>query len=166
MNEKSDVYLRWSAWPAGAFTAAIAMFLLDESGNDVPLMTQCFAGKAHGCLGPGSTAPGWGVSQGTSSGTGSLNAQGLAANQTGTSGGSRIFWSAQPQLFAPEPSTNCSSTTKQPQRFPDLFQIEQRIKKSEAQESEVEVVGGKICMKRMRGFVHPVLIAVSPIDTT
>ena len=47
-----------------------------------------------------------------------------------------------------------------------LFQIERRIKKAEAQESEVEVVGGIIWMKRMRGFVYPVLIAVSPIDAT
>lgn len=116
MNENSDVYLGWTAWAAGAFTMANAMFLLDDNGNDVPLMTQCFAGKAYGGLGPGSTAPGLGVSQGTSSGTGSPNAQGLVANETGTSGASQIFGSGQPQTFATEPNvTNSSSTSKKSQ---------------------------------------------------
>ena len=122
------------------------MFLLDDSGNYVPLMTQCFAGKAYGGLGPGSTAPGFGVSQGTNSGTGSLNAQDLAANETGTSGGSQNFGSGQPQTFATEPTTNSNSTTKQSQSSQTCSNVN-GASKAETEESEVEVVGGVICKR-------------------
>ena len=53
LNQNSDVYLGWTAWAAGAFDTSYLMTLLDASGNDTPLMKQCFAAKSYGGGSPG-----------------------------------------------------------------------------------------------------------------
>lgn len=49
LNDNSDVYLGWTAWSAGSFKTTYKLALtptLDgESWTDVPLLTQCVAGK-------------------------------------------------------------------------------------------------------------------------
>lgn len=49
-NENSDVYLGWTAWSAGAFDASYELSMVDEGGQETPLMTQCFMGKFQGGL--------------------------------------------------------------------------------------------------------------------
>ena len=53
LNENSDVYLGWTAWSAGAFPANYPLNVLEPSGEDTPLMKQCFAGKFNGGAGLG-----------------------------------------------------------------------------------------------------------------
>ncbi|KAL6716080.1 hypothetical protein ACLMJK_005646 [Lecanora helva] len=65
LNQNSDVYLGWTAWSAGAFDASYVMSVLDASGNDVPLMKQCFVAKSYGGGSPGTITP----TNGTSSGS-------------------------------------------------------------------------------------------------
>ena len=106
LNQNSDVYLGWTAWAAGGFPATYELALLDGGGNDVPLMTQCFAakfrgtngtdtvgsdpvgsdtvGNGAGTNGTGSTGTGSGTGSGTGTGTGTSTGTGTAASGSGS----------------------------------------------------------------------------------
>lgn len=94
MNKNSDVYLGWTAWAAGGFPATYELSLLDGGGNDVPLMTQCFAAKFRGSNGTdtvgsdpvGSDTVGNGGVGSTSTGANGTGSVGTGAG-TGTSTG-------------------------------------------------------------------------------
>ncbi|KAG8632033.1 hypothetical protein KVT40_001173 [Elsinoe batatas] len=45
MNKNSDVFLGWVGWSAGGFASTYELTLTPNGNRDVPLMTQCFAGK-------------------------------------------------------------------------------------------------------------------------
>ena len=62
INANADVYLGWIAWAAGAFEPEYTLQLMDGGGGDVPLLTQCFAGKFAGGVGVTGEAGGVGVS--------------------------------------------------------------------------------------------------------
>ena len=48
MNENSKCILGWVGWAAGNFQTSYVLSLVPSKGTDVPLMTQCFAGKLGG----------------------------------------------------------------------------------------------------------------------
>lgn len=74
INANSDVYLGWVAWAAGAFEPEYALMVLDPSGGDTPLMTNCFAGKFGGGVGLNVAAGGGGSGVGIEAGVGGVNA--------------------------------------------------------------------------------------------
>ncbi|KAL2053560.1 hypothetical protein ABVK25_006212 [Lepraria finkii] len=48
MNENSKCILGWVGWATGSFQTSYVLSLVPSRGIDVPLLTQCFAGKFGG----------------------------------------------------------------------------------------------------------------------
>ncbi|MDI1486756.1 MAG: hypothetical protein OHK93_006017 [Ramalina farinacea] len=94
LNQNSDVYLGWTAWAAGGFSATYELALLDAGGNDVPLMTQCFAAKFRGSngtdtvgsdpVGSDNVGNGAGTNGTGSTGTGTDTGTGTGASSSGS----------------------------------------------------------------------------------
>ena len=51
LNENSDSFVGWVGWAAGSFATTYVLSLTPSGDTDVPLMTQCFAGKFGGGAG-------------------------------------------------------------------------------------------------------------------
>lgn len=51
LNENSAYFLGWVGWAAGSFDTSYVLSLTPTGATDVPLMTQCFAGKFDGGAG-------------------------------------------------------------------------------------------------------------------
>ncbi|KAK4692508.1 hypothetical protein P7C71_g4713, partial [Lecanoromycetidae sp. Uapishka_2] len=53
LNDNSDVFLGYVGWAAGSFQISYVLSLVPTGNLDVPLMTECFAGKFGGGAGTG-----------------------------------------------------------------------------------------------------------------
>ena len=114
MSQNSKYFLGWVAWSAGSFPADYVYSLSPHGDTDVPLVTQCFAGKFGGGIGLGSATDTVGSDTTGSNTTGS--------DTTGSSTGSGSATASSPTSGTDStPSSSASTTsgsTTQPQPQP------------------------------------------------
>ena len=88
LNANSDVYLGWVGWAAGSFASSYPLSLLPSGSTDVPLVTQCFAGKFQGGSGNSNATMGGGNNTGTTNSSSPGNGPGAGQPGSGNVGSS------------------------------------------------------------------------------
>ena len=118
MSQNSENILGWVAWAAGSFAPDYVYSLSPRGDTDVPLVTQCFAGKFGGGIGLGS-ATGTVGSVTTGSNTAGSDTTSSYAGSSSTTASSST--PGPGPSSSSSPSTTSGSTT-QPQPQPQRVQ--------------------------------------------